>query len=93
MTWGVAMFYNYFGRHGTTCKDPPFTVALAGGSEYGLLDTSYGVQEIIEWLIMADHGVPFGEVRHHCQRNNPKLDVKDRRSGKTLHFTYNGGRQ
>lgn len=85
-------FFNAFGHHGWICKDPPFTVNLPGEGAYGLLDTHYSAREIIEWLVMADHGVPFGEVHRYCRDNDPKLNVTDRRSGKVIHFTYNGGK-
>lgn len=85
-------YVNYFGRHGTVCKDPPFTVNLDGEpSVYGILDVRYTVREIAEWLTMADHGVPFGEVHRYCRDNNPTVILTDTRTGQIRKFSYNTG--
>lgn len=82
--------YNTFGRNGTTITDPRYLFRLEGCEDiYGDFSAQYTPQEVTEWLVMQNYGIPAYDVTAYCRESDPVLIFRTVGTGKEQRCPYN----
>jgi len=85
-----------FGVNGRIAVNPKYLISRRERPEivYGdFFIANVSTRELLEWMIMNDECIPFGQVAKWCVKNNPVLCIFDVKKNQEHIYSYNGGAQ